>query len=775
MPLQANSWFTKRLKNGFKLSLGGVATLVAILFCLTLAPLLMLQHQLSQSKYIAAQNKVESVLWLVYQIEREHARMRAAWRDALEANATALSKPIAKALALQNLSLRYEIFVSRFGLIKDSPTLERFRQSPEYLVMFEKLQLFITQADPVVVNLMGPKLDWSAMRNLLAQANGDDEALRELSNHATTVVYNEIALRNITIKNQNNWIFALVCVQLLLMAGALIGLTLYARRQRLHNYQLLMLTRSLRSARSKALSASQAKSVFLANMSHELRTPFQGLLGMLNLLSETRLSGQQQDYVHTALVSARHLLGIFNDILDVSTVETGALKLRVSSVDLHLVVHEVQALMMIAAQEKNLNLTVEIDPQLPQWIQADATRLSQILFNLLNNAIKFTDVGDVSVRCALVQANAQTNHDCMQFSVQDTGIGMDSNTLKGLFSRFHQADLSIHRRYGGSGLGLEISRTLARLMGGTINVVSAPGKGSTFTLLLPLVPVQAPNTLNILQATPCQSMQVLVVDDLAINVKYLRILLEKLGHTVTSCENGLLAVELVRQTRFDLVLMDLHMPHMDGATATRAIRQLDGAAALTKVVMITADILNNAQQNALDAGANEFLAKPLLIDDLRQVLARCAGTSSIKSIKSNQPETATMSNPVIYIEAGIFADFVDLMPPSTVGLQLAALFEQPSQAVSALTSAIQSNDYSQAAHLAHQLKGTCMLMGFSALAATLAQIEATCLQNSADQAAPAQTPAEPHQTLVGLLTLLQQQQLQTHAALVQLQNTALAA
>ena len=779
MPLQANSWFTKRLKTGFKLSLGWVAALVAMLFFLTLAPLLMLLQQHKQAQYVTAQNKVESVLWLVYQIEREHARMRAAWRDALEANATTLSQPAATAQALQNLSMRYEIFVSRFGLIKDSPTLERFRQSTEYLVMFEKLNAFITQADPLMMNLVTRPLNWAAMRKLLAQSNRDEDALRYLSNYATGVVYNEIAVRNTTIKNQNNWIFALVCVQLLLMTGALVGLTLYARRQRRHNYQLLMLTRSLRTARSKALSASQAKSVFLANMSHELRTPFQGLLGMLNLLSETRLSAQQQDYTHTALVSARHLLGIFNDILDISTVEAGSLKLRVSPVDLHLVVHEVQALMLAAAQEKNLSLTVEIDPHLPQWVAADATRLSQILFNLLNNAIKFTDTGQVSVRCALVHTNAQAGHDSMQFSVRDTGIGMESKTLEGLFSRFHQADVSIHRRYGGSGLGLEISRSLARLMGGTISVVSAPGKGSTFTLLLPLVPVQASHAPSAKQTASRQSLQVLVVDDLAINVKYLRILLEKLGHIVTSCENGLLAVELVRQTRFDVVLMDLHMPHMDGATATRAIRQLAGNAALTQIVMVTADILNNAQQNALDAGANEFLTKPLLLDELRQVLARCAGAPSPSLLLSDLSESAAVSSPTGYIDAEVFAGFVDLMPASTVALQITALLDQPSQTINAMTSAVQQGDCSKAAHQAHQLKGTCMLMGFSALAATLAQIEAACMLSLADQTvtAPKSTepPAGPTQELVGLLAILHHQRLQTQSALAQQQNTAAAA
>ena len=779
MPLQANSWFTKRLKTGFKLSLGWVAALVAMSFFLTLAPLLMLQQQQKQAQYVTAQNKVESVLWLVYQIEREHARMRAAWRDALEANATTLSQPAATAQALQNLSMRYEIFVSRFGLIKDSPTLERFRQSTEYLVMFEKLNAFITQADPLMMNLVTRPLNWTAMRKLLAQSNRDEDALRDLSNYATGVVYNEIAVRNTTIKNQNNWIFALVCVQLLLMTGALVGLTLYARRQRRHNYQLLMLTRSLRTARSKALSASQAKSVFLANMSHELRTPFQGLLGMLNLLSESPLSGQQQDYTHTALVSARHLLGILNDILDISTVEAGSLKLRVSPVDLHLVVHEVQALMLAAAQERNLGLTVEIDPQLPQWIEADATRFSQILFNLLNNAIKFTDAGNVSVRCTLVRAQGQAPHDSMQFAVQDTGIGMDSKTLDGLFSRFHQGDLSIHRRYGGSGLGLEISRTLARLMGGTINVVSTLGQGSTFTLLLPVVPVQAPQAQKVLQAVSCQSLQVLIVDDLAINVKYLRILLEKLGHSVTSCENGLLAVDLVRQNHFDVVLMDLHMPHMDGASATRAIRKLNGDSALTKIVMVTADILNNARQNAIDAGANEFLAKPLLIDELRQVLARCAGAPSPSLLPSSQAQPVAASNLTAWIDAEVFAGFVDLMPPSTVDLQLASLLDQPSHAISAITAAVQNSDYSQAVHLTHQLKGTCMLMGFSALTITLAQLEEACMRSLANQSASAQPPAqtltEPPQELTNLLSQLQHERLQTQSALAQLQSATVVA
>jgi two-component system, sensor histidine kinase len=712
------TWWSRRLKQVLHLKAGTIAALLAVAVFLSIAPILILQQQKLQANITSAQNKVDSVLWLVYQTERAHARMRMSWRDALDS-------PTPQ--ALQALSLRYEILVSRYELIKDSPTLERFRLVDEYKNVYSRLQKFIETADPVMVGLTERPINFAALKSLIVQANNDEEALRDLSNYATNVVYTEINQRNTTIEGQGLWILGLVTLQLVLLSGALVGLILFARRQRRHNLQLLKLTRNLRTARSKALNANKAKSVFLANMSHELRTPFQGLLGMLSLLSETHLSSTQHDYTHTALKSARHLLGILNDILDVSTVETGLLRLRTGAVHLPGLVGEVQDLMVAAAHEKNLSLTVQLDPELPQWIEADATRLSQILFNLLSNSIKFTDAGSVAVRCAWLPATSHNPTEGLRIEVRDTGIGMDSATLAGLFSRFYQGDLSIHRRYGGTGLGLEISRTLAQLMGGTIDVASTLGQGSVFTVVLPLHRAQAPASTTPLPVANLNSLQILIADDHPINVKYLRILLEKMGHAVTTCENGAAALAQVRQQRFDVVLMDLHMPEMDGVTATRAIRQLEGVAGQTPVVMVSADILNNTRQSAIDAGANEFIAKPLLIDGLRQVLARCTAPSPLAPPQDGA--AALKATPSLqWVNPEVFHGFVDLMPAATVNKQLGALFNQQPSEVDCIATAMAAGQAADAVQLAHKLKGACMLMGFSALARTLARLEAS--QNS---------------------------------------------
>lgn len=718
------NWWGKRLSKGLNLKVGSGIALLAVAAFLSMAPLLIFQQQKLQASFTAEENKVDSLLWLVYQIEREHSRMRITWRDSLDT-------PTPQ--AVQALSMRYEIFVSRFLLIQESPTLERFRQSAEYKKVFSSLQKFVAAADPVMVGLPDRPITTPVMQSLLAQANRDEEALRDLSNYATSAVYTEIDKRNRTIEGQDLWILGLVSLQLLLLFSALVALMLFVRRQRSHNLQLLKLTRSLRTARSKALNANKAKSVFLANMSHELRTPFQGLLGMLSLLSETPLSSTQQDYSHTALKSARHLLGILNDILDMSTVETGLLKLRTSSVNLPGLLDEVRALMATAANEKNLRLTMQLDQQLPEWIEADATRLSQILFNLVSNSIKFTDAGEVSLQCTWLPATLQGAPESLRIQVRDSGIGMDSATLAGLFSRFHQGDLSIHRRYGGTGLGLEISRSLTRLMGGTIEATSTLGQGSVFTLLLPLHKAQAPANVAAVPTAELKSLEILIADDHPINVKYLRILLEKMGHQVTTCENGALALQLVHHQRFNVVLMDLHMPEMDGISATRAIRQLGGAAGATPVMVVSADILNNTRQSAMDAGANDFIAKPLMIDGLRQALAPYAG-QGLPPLAAPSSSAAPDKPNTQWVNQEVFQGFVDLMPAATVDKELGALFDAQPSEVDAIAGALLAGHTEEAAHIAHKLKGTCMLMGFSALTSTLAHLE-IAKNNAADSAA----------------------------------------
>lgn len=462
---------------------------------------------------------------------------------------------------------------------------------------------------------------------------------------------------------------------------------------------------------------------------------------MLNLLDNASLTSQQRDYLGTARDSALHLLGVLNDILDVSTMESGTLKLSVAPIHLPSVVHEVDGLMQVAARDKGLELNIYAAADLPGWVEADATRLRQIMFNLINNAIKFTSEG--SVIAELTRAPAGKSG--VVLTVRDTGIGMDEETVRNLFTRFYQADNSLRRRIGGTGLGLEISRNLARMMGGDIEVRSRLGVGSVFTVHLDLPETKAPveeEPISVIGSIQ-RKLKVLVAEDHPINLKYMSILLEKMGHEATFCENGQEALQLLAREPFDVVLLDYHMPVLDGLATTEAIRRLDGPVSEIKVILVTADVVNDTRKRALEVGVNEFTSKPLQAEDLKRALRRCGllddpgltveeldttalRTSSPFPLSSYEmpvrlPDLSHAAVGLVDTEA--YGEILDMMPEESLDELLKTLFEPPEGTVHVLGQALLDDDREAIGYNAHKLKGTAMLMGFRALVKTSAQIE----------------------------------------------------
>jgi CheY-like chemotaxis protein/nitrogen-specific signal transduction histidine kinase len=424
---------------------------------------------------------------------------------------------------------------------------------------------------------------------------------------------------------------------------------------------LEQLTDELREAQVRAEAANRGKSQFLANMSHELRTPFNGLMGMLGLMQSTPLTPQQTDYIETAQGSASHLLTLLNDILDLSALETGKLTLKPTAVHLQRLLRDVNALMLPLASSKGLSFRMQLPETALPVVIADETRIKQILFNLINNAIKFTEKGEVTLTVAERCPAPGTVE--LVLDVQDSGIGMDAAVLSRLFQRFYQVDDSSTRRFGGTGLGLEISQSLARMMDGEIVVRSELTVGSVFTATLrlplgdaktqaateardapdalawpvpsPALPVPAPSenppvATVATAAAPATApaaltMRVLVVEDHPINQKLVGVLLGRMGCHISYCENGQLAVDQVQQEAFDLILMDVNMPVMDGLAATRLIRALPGAVSQIPIVVLTADVMNEASDQAMKAGADDFISKPVKVDQLRSVILKYAG------------------------------------------------------------------------------------------------------------------------------------------------------
>ncbi len=581
----------------------------------------------------------DSLTALVFQFEREFLRLRQTLGETLASK---------DAPDLDAINLRYDIFQSRLTLLRESPSLSLLTSREEYKNVVPRLEHLVTELDKALSSV---PIDKKSLTHSLADLNELGAPVQSLTLAADSAVTRLLEHQADTMREQNALIVWLTLAQLVLLLAASAALVRRHRRLEAERLAMEQLTDELRDARVRAEAANRSKSQFLANMSHELRTPFNGLMGMLGLLQGTPITEQQADYIQTAQESAGHLLTLLNDILDFSALETGKLNLKPIPIELPRLLKEVAALMEPLAKSKGLDFQVIAPGDAFPKVVADDTRVKQILFNLINNAIKFTPTGTVTL--TVIERSRQLEALEVAFEVRDTGIGIESSALELLFQRFSQVEDSSDRRFGGTGLGLEISQSLAHLMNGEITVQSAVGAGSTFTatLCLSISPLDmesdaapwAPEPLPAVPASQAMpvppllknvdtashdptTMRILVVEDHPINQKLVGVLLGRMGCAISYCENGQLALDLVQREGFDLILMDVNMPVMDGLTATRLIRALPSEVSRIPIVALTADVMNDASVRALKAGANDFASKPVKVEQLRAIVQKYAGS-----------------------------------------------------------------------------------------------------------------------------------------------------
>lgn len=465
-------------------------------------------------------------------------------------------------------------------------------------------------------------------------------------------------------------------------------------------------------AREKASSAAAAKQRFLSTMSHEIRTPLNVILGMAKLLQNTQLPKKESQFLSAIHQSGDHLLHLINDILDYSRMEAGSMELNPRPVAIEKWVNQIDKGYGMMAKERGLNFLIHVDDQLPAAIEIDKTRLNQIIFNLLNNSLKFTQKGKIELE--IIKGKG----DRLLIAVKDTGKGIAKDRLPSIFDTFTQEDQTISSQYGGSGLGLSIVRQLVQLMGGEINVESSVGEGTGFYIDLPLVEARKPEEnqeeqLAVENATSdLSSLKVLLAEDHEMNVLLVENILQEWGISIEVAKNGREAVDLAKQKEFDLILMDVQMPEMDGYSAMKEIRSFNYQG---QIVALTANVSEQDKNTALESGFDHYLPKPLESEDLWKLLKRIPSITSLNSSKVGQEEIP------FHVHSYILHK---LRGNEDAAMKMVLLFVDNTRAI---TKEIEQFDFnSQANKVArqfHKLKSSFRMMGLLELADDIEEIE----------------------------------------------------
>ncbi|MYL83174.1 response regulator [Desulfovibrio aerotolerans] len=472
----------------------------------------------------------------------------------------------------------------------------------------------------------------------------------------------------------------------------------------------------LAAAREAAQAGERAKNHFLANITHEIRTPMIGILGMTELTLATELAPKQREYLEMARHSAQSLLTVLNDIVDYARIEVGVLELARLPFDLRATAEEVISVFKPLAAKKGVSLTFRFVGAVPQTLLGDASRLRQVLVNLVGNAVKFTDAGSVVLVIARTGQGQAASQLRLRFEVRDTGIGIPADKIQAIFDSFTQADVSPARRYQGAGLGLAIVRHLVGMMGGTYGVDSVEGTGSAFTFEIECALPEsfkdavAPEVVQ--EPSSLRPLTILLAEDNPINQIYVQELLEMDGHEVVVAHTGRRALEALRKKRFDAILMDIQMPEMDGLEATRAIRSDDSGDfdPAIPIVALTAHALKGDRETFLRAGMDEYLSKPVSPGDLAAALGRVM----------DAPAKDGTAAPAAPVTTGVVLDWAELLGKARgntgflVKLFGAFVAEQPGT-LAAMREALAAPDLARLAFLAHSLKGASATMCAPAL------------------------------------------------------------
>ncbi|AMK10277.1 PAS domain-containing hybrid sensor histidine kinase/response regulator [Pseudodesulfovibrio indicus] len=507
------------------------------------------------------------------------------------------------------------------------------------------------------------------------------------------------------------------------------------------NIALTSKSQRLVTAMERADAATRAKSSFLANMSHEIRTPLNAILGMSELAMASGEETRKDRYLMRVMEAGNSLLSIINDILDFSKIEAHKLTLEEIDFDVRRALDAALDLHLVSAEDKGLSLKATVDDDVPPALLGDPSRLRQIIINLVGNAIKFTETGGVTVAVSMTEQPESTEPGTpltLRFAVSDTGVGIPANKQKDIFQSFLQADDSITRKYGGTGLGLAICKLLVELMGGELGLDSAEGKGSTFffTTRLRVGDVRAVEAEQRAAEAVFPAMEpinVLLADDNPLNRELASTLLTEQGHSVLAVNNGIEALNALKETDYDLVLMDVQMPIMDGVSATRAIRNPNSGALNpgVPIVALTAHALKGDRERFLQAGMNDYIAKPIKMRDFYNTLARVMSGQAATPVDVDEEQPHVAGGRPFDRETAL--DMLGGQQKLLSRMDEIFLRDVPSE-MNELADFFRQGDWSNAKRLAHSIKGSARTVGAQRLGAIAEQMEYLCNQKDVPSA-----------------------------------------
>ncbi|MFD1747124.1 ATP-binding protein [Rhizobium helianthi] len=657
----------------------------------------------------------ENAMWSVYQLDREANELR----RGLEASALSERFTLAN---LQDSALRYDIIYSRLTLLRQSKFEESFSLDNEVHQKLRQVQDIVASAQPTFDLIAGGSLPSDeALKTVTAKMKQLSSITGDLLIYTNSTTSIERAKGRLEIERlQRN---AMIIIGLLVVSVVFLIVTL---RRQLRGVQaagvsLEEMARELTVSYQAAEAGNRAKSQFMATMGHEIRTPLNAILGMVELLELDRPPQDTLAKVRTIRRSGEALLDVINEILDFAKIEHGKLELEERSVDLQSLAESSAEMMRGRAVEAGNKVEIDLPHRWrARWVHSDPTRLRQVMLNLMSNAVKFTQGGTVTLRMRQLLRKDQI---WLRVEVQDTGIGISEEGRDKLFRPFSQVDSSISRKYGGTGLGLTICKEIIDRFGGRIGVDSVPGFGSLFWFEIPVEQAEGVS-LEPAQSSSPQSvskrLKILVAEDNKINQQVILGYLKHLGQEVIIVDHGEAAVQRAREEQFDLILMDMQMPVMDGIEATRVLRAKDGPAPHTPIIALTANASDQDRKACEDAGMNGFQSKPITLAVLASLIERTVPEPrTVPEQENNSVMKETAANGGASAVDALTArrqEIEDILGPEAFQELLDAFFDDAIDVLSSLNEAMQHGRKENFDKLLHNLKGAASNVGLAELA-----------------------------------------------------------